>query len=86
MPATDGSQFAVEEIEQFTRPVAGMPNEIRTLVLRGAAVAFRGVTKDGRVAWVQVDIALLDEVRGLEAEVRTLLAGALRDAKAAAAA
>jgi hypothetical protein len=67
------------EVERFDVPQPGMPDHVRDQVSAGRAVAFRGSTTDGRVAWFPVSVELLDEIRGLEDEVRTHLGAALHD-------
>jgi hypothetical protein len=76
MPATEKPQF---DVARFDSPTPEMPTAIREAMTSFDMIAFRGTTEDGRVAWVPVRAEALDEVRGLETEVRTMLADALRN-------
>jgi hypothetical protein len=76
MPATDCPRF---DVIRFDSPAEEMPQPIREAMASFNMVAFRALTDDGRVAWVPVNPQVLDEVRGVETEIRTMLADALRD-------
>lgn len=75
MPATE-MQF---DVTRFDSPTPEMPQAIREAMETFDMVAFRVLTDDGRVAWAPVNPQILDEVHGVETEIRTLLADALRD-------
>lgn len=66
------------DVERFDSAHPDMPAYVQGQVGAGRAVAFRGSAHDGRVAWYPVSVDLLDELRGLETEVRTQLGAALR--------